>query len=264
MSATATTPEAVLTDTPAPAVRRIAMNTPANKNALGAALREAVQAALEAALAEPAVRAVILTGAGADFSAGGDLSKMDELRTPSQARARIKGAHRLALLLDRAEKPVIAAVRGYAMGAGAGLALAADTLVMAEGARIGFPFLKVGLIPDFGVSYALANRAGRGVARQALMYARTYTAAEALRLGLCDEVVAEAELDARALALAGELAAQPAHALSLTRRMLATLPGSLDALLETEAMAQSLSWMTDEFTEGLAAFREKRKPVFHR
>ena len=143
------------------------------------------------------------------------------------------------------------------------LLLAADTLVMASSGRIGFPFLKVGLVPDFGVAYALANRAGRGVARQALMYARTYPAAEALRLGLCDEVVPDEALEPRALALAIELAAQPAHALGLTKRMLATLPGSLEALLETEAMAQSLCWMTDEFTEGLAAFRAKRKPVFH-
>lgn len=254
----------VLSDDPAPAVRRIALNTPANKNAMGTSLRGALLAALDTALRDPTVRAVIITGAGPDFSAGGDLSNMDELRTPSQARARIKAAHELALLLHRAEKPIVAAVRGYAMGAGAGLALAADTFVMAEDGKIGFPFLKVGLVPDFGIAYTLTARAGHGVARQALMYARTFGAADALRLGMCDEVVPDGTLDARALALATQLAAQPSHALALTRRMLATQPGTLEALLETEAMAQSLCWMTDEFTEGLAAFREKRKPVFHR
>lgn len=245
-------------------VRRIALNAPSNKNALGVAMRAAVVAALQAALADDAVRAIVIASAGSDFSAGGDLSRMDDLRTPALARARIKGAHRLALLLDRAEKPVVAAVRGYAMGAGAGLALAADTFVMSSTGKIGFPFLKVGLVPDFGIAYSLTRRVGQGNARQALLYARTYTADAALRLGLCDEVVADTELDARALALATELAAQPSHALALTRRMLATLPDNLDALLEMEAMAQAQCWMTDEFTEGLAAFREKRKPRFHR
>lgn len=255
--------ERVLSERAAAGVQRITLNHPANKNALGAAMREALLGALTAALADAAVRAIILTGAG-DFSAGGDLTQMDDLRTPAQARARLKAAHQLVQLLGTAEKPVVAAVRGYAVGAGAGLALLADTIVMAEGAKIGFPFFRVGLVPDFGIAYTLARRVGHGQARQALLYARTYTAEQALRTGLCDEVVADAALDARALALAGELAAQPAHALALTRRMLATLPNDLGALLEQEAMAQSLCWLTEDFAEGVAAFRDKRKPVFTR
>ncbi len=256
--------ELVLSERAAPAVQRIALNNKANKNALGEAMRTALMDALKTSLADPAVRAIILTGAGPDFSAGGDLSRMDDLRTPGAARARIKVAHDLAMLLDRSEKPIVAAVRGYAMGAGAGLALAADTFVMSDTAKIGFPFLKVGLVPDFGIAYTLTKRVGQGIARQALMYARTYPAEAALKLGICDEVAPDADLDGRALVLAGELAAQPSHALTLTRHMLANLPTSLGALLEAEAMAQSLCWMTDEFTEGLAAFREKRKPAFHR
>lgn len=256
--------EALIVDRPADGVVRLAMNSQRNKNALGDNMRGVLVSAFEAAFSDAGVRAIVITGAEKDFSAGGDLSKMDGLNTPAAARQRISSAHRFVRLLAAAEKPIVAAVAGYAVGAGAGLALMADTIVMAADAKIGFPFFKVGLVPDFAIPYALARRCGGGLARQALLYARTYEAAEAMRLGIADHVVPAGEMAAKAVALASELAAMPAQAMALTKRMLSAMPANFEAVLEMEAMAQSLCWVAPDFAEGVAAFREKRQPHFNR
>lgn len=256
--------EILIVDQPAEGVRRIAMNSQRNKNALGQDMRAALVQAFSEAFVDPAIRAIIIAGAEKDFSAGGDLSKMGGLDTPAAARERIRSAHDFVKVLADAEKPIIAAVAGYAVGAGAGLALMADTIVMASDAKMGFPFFRVGLVPDFAIPYTLTRRCGGAVARQALLYARTYDAAEAGRLGMVDHVVPTNDVGAKAVALAGELAAMPAHALALTKRMLATMPANIDAALEMEAMAQSLCWVAPDFAEGVAAFTEKRPPRFNR
>jgi 2-(1,2-epoxy-1,2-dihydrophenyl)acetyl-CoA isomerase len=240
---------------------RVVMNHGEARNALGEALRGALLDVLASLFQDPAARVLILASALPNFSVGGDLSRMDTLSDPKEGRRRILSAHRLVRLLLSAGTPMIAEVRGHAVGAGAGLALACDTIVMAEGASIGFPFPKVGLAPDFAIAYTLPRRIGQAAARQALLYARSYAAAQALDLGLADEVVPEADLQARALARAEELAALPSLALHLTKRMLER-SGDAEAVLEAEAQAQPLCFTSDDFREGLAAFREKRKPDF--
>jgi 2-(1,2-epoxy-1,2-dihydrophenyl)acetyl-CoA isomerase len=242
-------------------VVRIVMNHAEARNAMGEALRGALLERLTALQPDPECRVLVIGSALKDFSVGGDLNRMDALSDPKAGRARMQSAHRLARLLVAIDRPVIAEVRGYAMGAGAGLALIADTVVMGEGAAIGFPFARVGLAPDFLLGYTLPRRMGAARARQALLYARTFAAADALAAGLADEVVPDDQVTRRALQNAQELAALPAHALALTRQMVAR-SDSAEAVLDIEVMAQALCFATDDFREGVAAFREKRPPTY--
>ena len=254
-------PDQLATLDRADGIARIAINRPDKRNAMNAEVRRALMAAFETALEDDSVRAIVLTGNGGTFCAGGDIDTMAGLDAPA-GRARMKANHRIVRLLAEAEKPVVAAVEGYAVGAGAGLALLADTIVMAEGATIGFPFFKVGLIPDYALLFTLPRRVGEARAKQILLYARNYDAKAALAAGLADEIAAKGQAEARARACATELAAMPPHAFALAKRQLWLGPASLDAALEMEAMGQSLSFGTDEHAEGRAAFAEKRAPKF--
>lgn len=251
----------VLVDRPAEAIVRIALNRPDKRNALNPALRLALIDALAAALDDPACAAIVLTGAGGHFCAGGDIDSMAGM-TVQDSRARMKSNHKLVAMVANAEKPVVAAVEGYAVGAGAGLALLADTIVLGESGSIGFPFFKIGLIPDYGILWSLPRRVGAARARQILLYARMLKGKAALDAGLADEVVADGTAADRAVALALELAAMPPHAFALAKRQLALQPESLDAALEMEAIGQALSQQTGEFAEGRTAFLEKRPPRF--
>jgi 2-(1,2-epoxy-1,2-dihydrophenyl)acetyl-CoA isomerase len=254
---------AVTVETPAPGIARIAVNRPDKRNAIDPAARRALIDALAASMADDAVHAVVLGSTGGHFCAGGDIDSMADLDVAS-GRARMKDNHRLVRLLAEAEKPVVAAVEGFAMGAGAGLALLADTIVLAETGSIGFPFFRVGLTPDYGILYTLPRRVGPARARQILLYARTLKGAAAHQAGLADELVPDGGTAARALELAGELAAMPPHAFGLNKRHLAMTPASLETTLEMEAMAQALAFNGPEFDEGRTAFRAKRKPDFRR
>ena len=239
----------------------LALDRVDKRNALNAELRRDLIAAVTAALAEEAVHALVVTGAGGHFCAGGDLDSMDGL-TPKTARARMKDGQRLVRLLYEGEKPVVAAVEGFAVGAGAGLALLADSVVAAEGATIGFPFFRVGLVPDFALLHTLPRRVGAAKARDLLLFARMVTAKDAVAIGLADHLAPKGEAVARAMEAACELAAMPPHAFGLAKRQLALAPLSFEAALEAEALAQSLSFLSAESAEGRAAFREKRAPKF--
>lgn len=237
------------------------MRHEAARNALGEELRGALFNALTELLAAPQVRVIIVASGLKDFSVGGDLSKMDGLGDPKSGRRRIASAHRLARLLLSADKPMIAEVCGNAMGAGAGLALLCDTIVMAETATIGFPFPRVGLVPDFAIAHTLPQRIGFARARQALLYARNFKASEALAIGLADDVTGDDDVGKLAMERAQALAAFPAQAAALTKRMLLQWADPM-AVLDFEAMAQPLCFASDDFKEGISAFREKRKPNF--
>ena len=242
-------------------IARIAVNRPDKRNAIDPAARAALIEAFAAALGDDKVAAIVIGSTEGNFCAGGDIDSMTGLDVGS-ARKRMKDNHRLVRLVAEAEKPVVAAVEGFAVGAGAGLALLADTIVLAEGGAIGFPFFRVGLTPDYGILFTLARRTGPARARQILLYAKMLKGRDALEAGLADELVADGGAEARAVELAAELAAQPPHAFALTKRHLAMQPQTLEAALEMEAMAQSLSFVGPELAEGRAAFAEKRKPKF--
>lgn len=242
-------------------IARVVMKHEASNNAMGEDLRGALLPALSDLLNDPLVRVIMVTSALKNFSVGGDLSRMDTLANPVLGRERMMSAHRLARLLLSADKPLIAEIRGHAVGAGAGLALACDTIVMGESASMGFPFPRIGLTPDFAIAYTLAQRIGVAKARQALLYARSFKGPDALAIGLADEVVPDDQAAATAMERAREIAALPSLALALTKRMMARSEDPA-AVLDFEAMAQPLCFASDDFREGLAAFREKRKPNF--
>jgi len=240
---------------------RLVMNHHESGNGLGEAFRGLLVPAFEELFHDRTCRVIILASALKNFSVGGDLSKMDTLADPKAGRERLTSAHRLARVLLAAEKPIVAEVRGHAVGAGAGLVLFCDTIVMGEGASIGFPFAKLGLVPDFAIAHTLAKRIGLARARQALLYARFYKGPEALAIGIADDVVADDLVAEKALERARELAEFPSQTAALTKRML-TLSDDPHAVLDFEATAQPLCFASDDFREGLAAFREKRKPRF--
>lgn len=242
-------------------VARVAINRPDKRNALNAEVRLGLIEALSDLLADDDVHAVVIASEGGYFCAGGDIDSMAGLDARG-ARARMKQNHRIVRLLAESEKPVIAAVEGYAVGAGAGLALMADTIVLGEGATIGFPFFNVGLIPDYGILHTLPRRVGDAKARQILLYARMIKGQAALDIGLADELAADGATEETAMGLAQKLARMPPYAFALARRQLGVAPVSLEAALEMEALGQAGCFSTDDFAEGRAAFMEKRKPVF--
>jgi 2-(1,2-epoxy-1,2-dihydrophenyl)acetyl-CoA isomerase len=248
----------IVSETMGEGIARLAINRPERRNALSPEARLELIAALEAALGDPGVKAIVFGSTAGQFCAGGDIDAMGGNDAQS-TRARMKLHHRFVRLLADAEKPVVAAVEGYAVGAGAGIALFADTIVLAESGAIGFPFFKIGLTPDFAISYTLTRRVGWAKARQLLLYAKTLRGREAVEAGLADVLAPDGEAEARAFALAKELASMSPVSFSLTKRHLALEPRSLEAALEAEAMAQPLAAISPQHAEARAAFLARRK-----
>lgn len=244
-------------------VRTILMCDPLDRNALVEGLRNKIRGALEDAYRSAAIRSIVIGGADKNFSVGGDLSHVAELSAGQASHAVMKSVGELAQFVRTGPKPIVAAVTGHCIGAGAGLALLCDTIVMGQSASIGFPFLRIGLVPDFGLSYTLAERIGHPAARQALLFAKTFKAQDAVALGLVDETVEDDAVHARALALATTLAEFPAYALALARQMLRD-GSTLEASLQREAVNQAICFGSDDVKEGVAAFKEKRKADFVR
>ena len=243
-------------------VATITMNIPERRNALSFEMRAQLHALLEQVNDDASVRAVVLTGAGVAFCSGADVEAMATGGMP-QSRARMLHSHALIRTLYRLEKPVIAAVRGHAVGFGWSLALACDLVIASETAKFSQIFSKVGLAPDGGAVYFLQRNLGQARAKELVYSARMVGAQEALQLGLANRVVADDELGAQAASWAAELAAAPTLALVMAKRMFETgsSPG-LDQFLETELLIQPQLKQSQDHTEGKAAFREKRAPRF--
>ncbi|MGH3970701.1 MAG: enoyl-CoA hydratase/isomerase family protein [Mycobacterium sp.] len=257
---TSTTRPILVEDTAA--VRTVTLNRPAKRNAIDIELRIALAEAIEAADADSAVRAIVLTGAGAAFCSGGDITTME--RMPAErALERVQMAQRVIRAIWSTPKPVLAAVEGSAFGAGAALAAACDRVISASDARFATTFTNLGVAGDMGIFFSLPARVGIAKARQMLMLPAPISAAEALAIGLVDAVVEPGDALSCALRDARRLADGPAEAFAVIKAMLAD-PGGANAfdVLEHEAAHQARLFDTDDFTEGISAFREKRTPVF--
>lgn len=243
--------------TPAPAVACVTLDRPARLNALSMAVAEALLQALDAVAADPAIGAVILTGRGRGFCAGGDVKEMhaNRAKTPGRRRADLALMHEIPRLIRQMPQIVVAAVNGPAFGAGFALALSADLVIASATARFGTAFLKQGLASDFGLSYHLVRLAGPAAARRLIYLDAVLDADAALAMGLISEVVAPEALDARALALASRLAATPPDARHAVKHLLAMAEThSHDAMLAAEATRQIALITSDRHAAAVDAF----------
>jgi 2-(1,2-epoxy-1,2-dihydrophenyl)acetyl-CoA isomerase len=245
-------------------VARITLNRPDVLNSIHTAMSGEIQEALGRAEREPAIRAVLLTGAGRGFCAGQDL---DEVRPGAGVDDFAAHARKVYTPLVRGiralEKPVVCAVNGVAAGAGANLALACDLVLAAEEASFVQAFAKIGLVPDTGGSFFLPRLVGLARATALAMLGEKISARQAVEIGLIHRACPAASLDEEASKLAVYLAAQPTLGLGYTKRLLnAALINDLDRQLELEAELQGAAGRSADYAEGVAAFLAKRKPVF--
>jgi len=258
--------ETILYDVGEDGVATVTFNRPDVLNATNDAFYQEFQALIREMAADDAVRAIILTGAGRGFCAGADVKAMNSDAGPLVRRRR----HRWILSdvlrpLATLEKPVIAAVNGPAVGAGFNLALACDILIASEAAVFSQIFARLGLVPDLGGLYLLTRVVGLNKAKELCFTAKKIAAQEALSLGIANHVVPADRLMEEAHKLAAEIAAGPPTALAQMKMLLnMSSTSTLEQMLEYESYAQTLSYVTPEHREGVAAFRERRAPDFRR
>ncbi len=254
--------EHLLVEIQAP-VARITVNRPDRLNALDRATLLELQRALTAVQAEPAVRALILTGAGdRAFAAGADIRELAELDVLA-ARKYSRLGQDLLRQLELLSIPVIAAINGYALGGGLELAMACTLRIAAEQAKLGLPEVKLGLLPGFGGTQRLPRLIPAGVALEMMLTGEPLTAAEALQYGLVSRVVPAADLAVTAEKLAQKIAANAPLAVGFCLE--AVRRGGemgLDAALGLESNLFALACTTQDKKEGTRAFLEKRTPQF--
>ena len=200
------------------AVRILTMDRPEKRNALNSELTESLLGALRSADQDESIACVVLTGAGLGFCAGADLSEFKALQDPQAAERRAELTMQLHLAFPEMSKPVVTAINGAAMGGGAGLAIAGDMAVMAQGAKLGYPESKHGIVAAI-VMANLVRQVGRKAAFELVSMGEPVDAARALQLGMVNSVVPDAELLKEALRIAERLAAVPGPAMKETKRL---------------------------------------------
>ncbi len=242
-------------------IATITLNRPKVLNALNRQLFTELNDALDAIAADAAVRVVILTGAGEKaFAAGADIQELAQVSALEGQQLALRGQQVFAKL-EKFGLPVIAAINGFALGGGCELALAASIRIASETAKLGQPEVKLGLIPGYGGSQRLPRLVGKGAALKLLLTGEMISAAEALRIGLVDEVVPASELQGRTQALGAAIAA--AAPIAVGQCLAAVHAGydlPLDEALAHEAALFGLCCATEDKHEGTRAFLEKRAP----
>lgn len=248
----------------------VTLNQPERRNPISDnSLIDALLTTIDEAERDISIRAMILTGAGSAFSAGGDLRQMKEgkgLRAdlPAQTRRNYReGIQRLPLAFHAMELPVIAAINGPAIGAGLDLACMCDIRVAAQSARFAESFVTLGIVPGDGGAWLLPRIIGYSKAVELTLTGEAFDAAAALSMGLVSRVVADDELLEEAMIVARKIAANPPHAVRMTKRLLRQgQENTLSTLLEMSAAMQSLAHATRDNDEAINAFLERRPPVF--
>jgi len=252
-------------------VALLTLNRPDSLNAIGTH-RDCLDLveAIESLIDDRSISAAVLTGAGRAFSAGGNLKAMRErngigpLEQPDSTRHNYRrGVQRITQAFMACEVPLIAAVNGHAVGLGCDLACLCDIRLAAESAKFSASFIKVGIVPGDGGAWSLQRVVGYSTAARMFLTGDRYSAQEALGFGLVDTVVTDERLLPEALDLAQRIAANPARALRLTKRLLREAQTQrMSEILELSAAYQALAHETADHTEALDAFLEKREPVF--
>ncbi|MFY9529475.1 MAG: enoyl-CoA hydratase [Candidatus Acidiferrales bacterium] len=248
------------------AVVTLRLNRPDRLNALNFELGDALAKALAHLAHDASVRAVVITGTGRGFCAGGDLEFLRDARNRRaghELEALLNAAKEICVSIATMEKPVLAAVNGPAAGGGANLALACDLRIASEEASFGQSFAKLGLFPDFGGTYFLPRLVGPAHALELFLTGEMIPAAEASRIGMVNRVVPAAKFEEETRRLAEQLAAAPPLAVRPLKRVLTFGDRkALEERLDDEARQQAHCFQSEDAAEGFAAFFEKRRPQF--
>jgi 2-(1,2-epoxy-1,2-dihydrophenyl)acetyl-CoA isomerase len=240
----------------------VTLNNAKTRNALSRDLLLLLADKLEALRVDDECRSVVITGAAGHFCSGGDVSGMSAPRPLPLGRERMVIAHRIVRLMTQMGKPVVAAVEGYAAGAGFSLAAASDFVVAGRSAKFVSSFAKVSLIPDLGLMWSLSQRVGLAQAKRLILSARVLEAEEALTLGAVDQVVEPGQALDAALAVAAEMSAHAPIAAALVKAAYARGISTLEDALAYEMDNQASLYLTQDHREAVNAFLEKRAPVF--
>lgn len=252
--------DVVLLERPAEAVALLRINRPEARNALNLEVRRLLARHLTELGEDPATRAIVLAGSEQSFAAGADIKEMADAGTIEMLR---RGVHRLWRTIAACPKPVIAAVRGFALGGGCELAMTCDIIVAGESARFGQPEVRIGIIPGGGGTQRLTRAVGKYKAMKYILTGELFGAREAFDMGLVSEVVPDAEVEPRALELAQKIAELPPLAVELAKEaVLAGMEAPLTTALALEAKSVQILFSSRDQKEGMRAFIEKRKPKF--
>lgn len=244
-------------------VATITLNRPEVFNAFNDPLSYELQDALKQVARDAAVRAVVLTGAGRAFCSGQDLKATQGQEKRSFYDSLHKRYNPIIRAMRSLPKPIIGRLNGVAAGAGCSLALACDVIIASEAASLIEIFINIGLVPDSGSSYFLPRAVGSLKAFELATLGSKVPAEEALRLGLVNQVVPAEQLDEVTYALAARYASAPTKSIGLIKQMLNKAgTATLDEMLDYEAHCQQIAGESEDYQEGVAAFREKRKPAF--
>ena len=242
----------------------LVLDLPDMRNAMSDEMTESWVRAVDHLAGDTDLRAVVVTGEGSAFCAGGNTSWLagEPDASVDRLRSRMLPFYRAWLSIRRLEVPTIAAINGPAVGAGLALALACDIRYAARGARMGVPFVRLGMHPGMATTYLLPDVVGPAAARDLLLTGRLVDADEALGLGLVSRVLDPEGFREQVLATAAEIAATAPIATKLTKTALARGHASIDACLDWEALAQPVTLATADLQEGIRAAQEKRAPAF--
>ncbi|KQY54352.1 MULTISPECIES: enoyl-CoA hydratase/isomerase family protein [unclassified Nocardioides] len=250
---------------PSPGVALITLDDPARRNVMSDEMTASWVHAIDGLAADPDLRAVVVTGAGTSFCSGGDIGWIasEPDATVDHLRHRMIAFYRAWLSIRRLEVPTIAAINGHAIGAGLCMPLACDIRYAAAGAKVGAPFVKLGMHPGMAATYLFPDVVGAAAARDLLLTGRIVGAEEALGLGLVSRVIPDDGFLDEVLRTAAQVAATAPVASRYTKLALAGAGHpDIEAALQWEALAQPVTLATADLQEGIAAAKEKRDPKF--
>ena len=241
------------------------LNDPESLNPMSYEMGLEFQDAVEKINQDAAIRGLVITGSGRAFSAGGNIKALEErTRTPASRLFENGRKYYMSFLsLRKLKIPIIAAVNGHALGAGACLAIACDIRIASDRAQLGFPFVRIGMHPGMGATYFLPRIVGMAKAYELLTTCESIDAAEARRIGLISYMVPAEELIPVALRLARKIASMPLLTIKMVKDSLyAHLETDLETAVAREAANQAITFTTEDIKEGIAALMQKRSPQF--
>jgi enoyl-CoA hydratase/carnithine racemase len=257
--------EAIIFTTDGP-IATIRLNRPDKLNAFGGPMREEILDALGRISADESIRVLIVTGEGRGFSAGGDIDHLKQLRESRNEegfRLVLKNGQDITRLMRALPKPVIAAINGPCAGAGFSFALGCDIRIASDVATFGASFARIGLHPDWGGSWLLPRLVGTAGASELIFTATMISAVEAERIGLVNRVVPHDQLMPKVLELAGTIAQNAPRVLRLAKESIyKSVISDLETAFARENQVQTDCFYSEDFLEGLTAFKERRKPEF--